>query len=43
MASARLTFYNPDLRYTTMCFRGSHEKCRGDYGRCECECHKVNK
>lgn len=40
MSGARLTFYDPDLKYTTNCFQGRHKKCHGNYGRCDCECHR---
>jgi hypothetical protein len=40
----RLMFFDPDLRYTTKCFRGVHESrdggCKGNWGLCDCDCHK---
>lgn len=42
--SNRLLLFDPDLKYTTKCFRGRHKQnpkgCKGNFGRCDCYCHR---
>ena len=47
MTQNKLIYYDPDLFYTTKCFRGNHKNCSGGgYFRkgkikfkCDCDCH----
>jgi len=35
-----MSFHKDGKLVTWKCFDGQHHKCKGKWGRCECECHK---